>query len=321
VFVVGPACPECDAPSDFSEEAKALIRSPKKSLGTKYRVAVPQLPASAGHMFVNTRREWKPRPTVGTTGHIVGNVVDADGFAVPGAEVEVILEDGWTPDRIADPAVSGTTNEEGAFRIGPVPSGSYTVRTIDATEKYRGFGARPIAAVQVGAGDSAPATLELEASVSVQLSQPNTGTIYPRIRYFVHDGLHPLINGFSLGRLPFDRGKTTLGMQTLGGPLRFSPDPCFHPEAEVYTFEVNPDGSVHGPDSLPRSESVWTRIHVTRADGRPLRQSLIQVVPACTAPGSDVSAYELGGDLGGDKTTRRVSGQGYHSVRTSRGVV
>jgi hypothetical protein len=312
--------PIAEAPSDFSEEAKALVRDRGVSIETDQRVAMPRLPAPGSRSLARRQPEWKPRPMVGTTGHLVGKLVDEDGVAVPGAEVEVILEDGWTPDRLTDPAVSGTTDEAGMFRIGPVPSGSYTVRAVDVTERYRGFGSRPVTEVQVATGDSVPAILELEPYVSVQLHRPKANPIYPRKRHFVHDGLHPLVNGFSLGRIPFDRGKATLTVNTLAGSLRFSPDPCFHPAADAYSFEVSPDGSVRGPVSLPRSTSMRTVIHVTRSDGRPLSRGLIRVVPACTPPGSGATPYKLGGDLGVDHRIWPLGRQGYHNVRISHGM-
>jgi hypothetical protein len=312
--------PAAEPASDFAAEVEALLRNPAKGIETKQPVVMLPLPAPVGHPPPRQQPEWKPRPMVGTTGHLAGRLVDEDGIPVPGAEVEVILEDGWTPDRLTDPPVLGTTDEAGAFRIGPVPSGSYTVRVVDATERYQGFGSRPVTGVKVGTGDSAPAVLELEPYVSVQLHRPAANTTYLRKRHFVHDGLHPLVNGFSLGRTPFDRRESTLTVKTLPGPLRFSPDPCFHPAADVYSFEVGADGSVRGTASLPRSASARTRIRVTRSDGRPLSRGLIRVVPACTPPGSGATSYELGGDLGVDHRTWLLGRQGYHNVRMSHGM-
>jgi hypothetical protein len=251
---------------------------------------------------------------------VVGSVVDVSGAPVSGAMVEVIQEGDWVPGHLG-PRKKGKTKDDGSFRIRAVPLGTYAVRVANPGKHHAGFAARAVRGIVVGPDGSAHVTLTLEPGTRIELPYEGPGQVLHWTRYAIQDDLNPLVNGFGIRRINPGRRPEALSFVALPGTVRLSFDPCFHPQAEVHTIEVHPDGAYTGPKALPREPMVDTSVRVVRADGEPVGRYDVSLVSACVPPNSDSSMVPDWSLT--YRTTRpiRKTEDGLYTMHTARGVV
>lgn len=251
---------------------------------------------------------------------VVGSVVDVSGAPVAGATVEVIQEGDWVPGHLG-PRKKRKTKDDGSFRIGSVPVGTYAVRVANPGKRHANFVARAVRGVEVGTDGSAHVTLTLEPGTKIELPYEGPGQVLHWTRYAIQDDLNPLVNGFAIRRINPGRRPEALSFMALPGTVRLSFDPCFHPQAEIHTIEVHPDGTYTGPGFLPRTPMVDTSVRVVRADGQPLGRYDVSLVPACVPPNSDNSMVGGWSIVSASRFSTRKTADGLYTAPTARGVV
>ncbi|MBA3442602.1 MAG: TonB-dependent receptor, partial [Pyrinomonadaceae bacterium] len=138
-----------------------------------------------------------------STGTLRGQLTDQFGAAIVGATV--IVADAAGVERNA------TTNGEGAYVLGGLAPGSYTVRAT-----ANGFALYEKAGVEVPAGR--PATLNISLSVSIAEEQVTVGAEAPLNTDAENNASALVLRGSDLETLPDDPEDLAAALQALAGP-------------------------------------------------------------------------------------------------------
>ncbi len=139
-----------------------------------------------------------------TTGTLRGQVTDPSGAVVPNAAVAVLVSGG--------PTHSATTNRSGAYEIGNLPPGKYTV-----TANAQGFAVFVQNDVNVAAGQAAQFNIALD--INVQQEKVNVEAEGPLLDANPANNASAIVlSGKDLEALPDDPDELQSDLEALAGP-------------------------------------------------------------------------------------------------------
>lgn len=232
---------------------------------------------------------WQPIDAEDASpGYLFGKVIDAKGGPPYRAYLWARPADAWISGKRYTGLRTGFTARDGTFRIGPLTPGRFVVEVPPDRSggSNRGFAARPTEAVEVGPGRSVEVNLTMERVLAIRLPVLGANGPFETTLYYLEDGLHPKEGGFATSRLHASRRQSELKFKTLRGRFRLSPDPCFDPRSEVYTFEADADGTVHGPAGVPRQRVNSVEVQLLSSNGASPDVYTGRLVRVCTPPDS-----------------------------------